>query len=143
MSEPLGTAGTEAGMPLGAPLPAPVQQRFDRPAHAGVFPADTHGVIEGRAGNPALGTQVWFQWRVADGAVAEARFRAFGCPYTLAVCDFIAAGLNGGQPPQPWQGDPHSWAAALSVPPERLGRLLIIEDALRDAFRGWPGSGVK
>lgn len=130
-------------MPLVTPLPALVQQRFDRLMHAGVFPPDTHGVIEGRAGNPALGTQVWFQWRVVDGTVAEARFRAFGCPFTLAVCDFVAAGLKGGQPPQPWQGDPHSWAAALSVPPERLGRLLTVEDALRDAFRRWPAAEVK
>lgn len=138
MSDAADNARPEAGRPPAAPLPAPVQRRFERLAHAGVFAADTCGVIEGRAGDPALGTQVWFQWRVADGAVAEARFRAFGCPFTLAVCDFIASGLKGGQPPQPWQGDPHSWAAALSVPPERLGRLLIIEDALRDAYRRWP-----
>jgi NifU-like N terminal domain len=143
VSNPLDSAGTEAGKAAAAPLPALVQRRFDRLEHAGTFAPDTDGLIEGRAGNPALGTQVSFQWRVADGAVAEARFRAFGCPFTLAVCDFIAAGLKGGRPPQPWQGDPHSWAALLSVPPERLGRLLIIEDALRDAFRRWPGAGVK
>ena len=138
MSDPADTAGTEGEAPPAAPLPALVQRRFDRLAHAGAFPADASGVIEGRAGNLELGTQVWFQWRVAGGAVAEARFRAFGCPYTLAVCDLIASGLKGGRPPQPWQGDPHSWAAALGVPPERLGRLLIVEDALRDAYRRWP-----
>jgi NifU-like protein len=138
VSDPADIARTEAATPLAAPLPAPVQWRFDRLEHAGTFPADTGGVIEGRAGDPALGTQVWFQWRVVGDAVAEARFRAFGCPFTLAVCDFVASGLKGGRPPQPWQGDPHSWAAALSVPAERLGRLLIIEDALRDAYRRWP-----
>ncbi len=138
MSDPADAAGTAAGKAPAAPLPAPVQQRFERLAHAGAFAADTAGVIEGRAGSPDLGTQVWFQWRVAGGAVAEARFRAFGCPYTLAVCDLIASGLKGGRPPQPWQGDPHSWAAALSVPAERLGRLLVVEDALRDAYRRWP-----
>ena len=33
---------------------------------------------------------------------------------------------------------PEQWAEALSVPVERLGRLLVVEDALLSCFARWP-----
>jgi hypothetical protein len=35
-------------------------------------------------------------------------------------------------------GPPASWARTLDVPVEKLGRLLIIEDALHAALQQWP-----
>jgi hypothetical protein len=38
---------------------------------------------------------------------------------------------------RPWPGDPRQWLQALEAPPERLGRFLVIEDALRAVQAGW------
>jgi len=38
-------------------------------------------------------------------------------------------------------GTPPEWAEALAVPVEKLGRLLVVEDALADCARHWPEQG--
>jgi hypothetical protein len=35
-------------------------------------------------------------------------------------------------------GTPADWAEARAVPPEKLGRLLVVEDALRACQELWP-----
>ena len=65
-------------------------------------------VVRGEAGREALGTRVRFSLRLAEGRVAAVRYRAYGCPHTLATCEWL--------------------------PPAKLGRLLVIEDALQAAL---------
>ena len=84
----------------------------------------------GAAGSRAQGTWVQFDLQVGAGdRSTAARFLAFGCPHTIAV----AAGWpsrRSGQPPEPRL--PESVQALrerFAVPVEKLGRLLIIEDA--------------
>ncbi len=97
--------------------------------------------LAGEAGRAALGARVRFQLRVRGPEVQEVRYRAYGCPYTLATCEWIARALTGRtlaarSPAALAQaiGDATAWADRLGVPPERLGRLLVIEDALRAAL---------
>jgi NifU-like protein involved in Fe-S cluster formation len=97
--------------------------------------------LAGAAGRAALGTRVRFQLRVRGLEVHEVRYRAYGCPYTLATCEWIARALTGltlaaRSPAALIQaiGGATAWADHLGVPPERLGRLLVIEDALRAAL---------
>jgi hypothetical protein len=80
--------------------------------------------------------------RVGDGAVLDVRYRAYGCPYTLATCEWLARRLPGA-PAAALQGSnavilggPLDWARRLEVPSARLGRLLTIEDALHHALAG-------
>lgn len=111
-------------------LPALVQHHFLSLVHAGV-PEGEGALCCGEAGAESLGTRVRFTLRLRAGRVAEARFQAFGCPYTLAVCDWLAGRMTG-QPFSDLVPDgPLEWAQQLSVPAERLGRLLVIEDALK------------
>ena len=58
----------------------------------------------------------------------QARYRAYGCPYTLAACEWLATRLEsaGGS----GLGAPADWAQQLKIPQARLGRLLVVEDAL-------------
>jgi hypothetical protein len=122
------------------------------------FCADAHigsltgpGVIRGSAGSRAAGTWVQFDldWRVEDGAgsegragggrprVRDARFLAFGCPHTIAAAAWLVehavaeayAGV----------GLPEAVpliARRFAVPIEKLGRLLLVEDAWLAATPG-------
>jgi len=97
----------------------------------GAAPAD---VRHGRAGRRADGTEVFFELKIAHGSVKSARFSAYGCPHTVAVSAWLCEVLEGAPLEAGAPGEPASWADKFAVPAEKLGRLLIVEDALRAAL---------
>jgi hypothetical protein len=112
-------------------------------AAAGVA-AGSEAIFDGEAGSREQGTLVRVQLRIAlaDRTVREMRYRAFGCPYTLAVCEWLARQLAGrtlrvlsGDGLAEAVGSAARWCEGLAIPPGRLGRLLVIEDALFAALR--------
>jgi cysteine desulfurase len=111
---------------------------FVRPPRSPRFEAGapSAGIRAGRAGRRADGTEVRFELEIADGIVKGARFSAYGCPHTLAVTAWLCEVLEGARIDAGLPGTPADWAARFDVPTEKLGRLLIVEDALRTAFYG-------
>jgi cysteine desulfurase len=99
------------------------------------------GQVVGEAGGAAREVWVRFRLDVRQGIVTSARVKAYGCPHTLAVASWVAERLRGRGRAALAPGTPAEWAAALAVPTEKLGRLLIVEDALEDCARHWPESG--
>jgi cysteine desulfurase len=91
-------------------------------------------VRQGRAGRESLGTAVLFELKIAGGSVKSTRFTAYGCPHTLAVVAWLCEVLEGAPLVAGVPGTPADWAAKFAVPTEKLGRLLIVEDALRTAL---------
>lgn len=143
------------------PLSARVRALFEELTHAGELPPagpvavpGTRALqrLSGEAGRVEEGTRVRFSLELDAGRIRQVRYRAYGCPYTLASCEWLARRLTGltvgavdavGGMGEPCAaalsaavGTPGDWATALGVPPQRLGRLLVVEDALRDAFAG-------
>jgi hypothetical protein len=101
---------------------------------AGSLPAGA-GTYRGEAGGRQHGTHVKYHLQVLDGIVKAARFQAYGCPHTLAACALVAERLQGRPVAQGVGSAPPDWAHELCVPIEKLGRLLVIEDAVFAAFR--------
>jgi cysteine desulfurase len=104
---------------------------------ANPWPGET--VAVGEAGGPGEGTWIRFHLLVAGDVVKDARFQAYGCPHTLEVAAWMANELRGRRREALQPGAPTEWATAYSVPVEKLGRLLVIEDAVRACLRHWPG----
>jgi cysteine desulfurase len=96
-------------------------------------------VVTGEAGKPGQDTWVRFRLQVADDVVKDARFLAYGCPHTLAVAAWMAKELQGRRREALQPGAPTEWAEMHGVPVEKLGRLLVIEDAVRACLRQWSG----
>ena len=94
--------------------------------------------LTGEAGGPSQETWVRFHLTAGSGIVKAARFKAYGCPHTLAVVDWLTQRLPGRTRDDGPPGTPALWAEELSVPVERLGRLLVVEDALLACFARWP-----
>jgi len=94
-------------------------------------------IVQGEAGALRTGTWVRWLWRIENDAVAEARWQAYGCPAVLAALPQIAARLPGLAPGAPLPGSPVEWLEAVNSPVEKLGRMLIIEDAARAAMAAW------
>jgi len=110
-----------------------VRQAFRQPAHAGRLSSGEGRVVEAEAA--ALDRGAWIQLaaRVRAGRVLEARFLAWGCPHFVAACELATAGLEGAPlGPGVAQHAAMELARQLEAPPEKLGRLLVVEDALRD-----------
>ena len=91
------------------------------------------GWLAGGAGSPAEDAQVIFHIRLSADAkcVTEARFQAYGCPHTLATAAWLAGQLYDRTLASLLPSAPADWSDQLGVPIEKLGRLLLIEDALR------------
>jgi NifU-like protein involved in Fe-S cluster formation len=112
-----------------------IRELFAALDHAGEPSQDALFAIKGgEAGREALGTRVRFTVRIAGQRLIEVRYRAYGCPHTLATCEWLARSLEGRPLDALDVGDPIEWARRLDVPAAKLGRLLVIEDALRAAL---------
>ena len=103
---------------------------------AGELPAAAGAAVSGEA--IALDRLAWVQFaaRVDGGRIADCRFRAFGCPHTLAAASFAAAQLRGAPVDAGFALDAGRLARELEAPAEKMGRLLVVEDALRDLLEG-------
>jgi NifU-like protein involved in Fe-S cluster formation len=112
-----------------------IRELFGALDHAGELGASAGARIVGaEAGREALGTRVRFALRIAEDRLLEVRYRAYGCPHTLATCEWLARTLEGRRLDALALGNPREWAQRLGVPEAKLGRLLVVEDALRAAL---------
>jgi hypothetical protein len=132
-----------ADPPPTAPQDAPdgrlsplVRHWFATLPRAGVLPPQVRAgaarVLRGEAGSESGGTRVVFHIAAtADGRVTDVRFQAYGCPHTLATAAWLAEQLPGRTLDNLLPSPPADWLVQLQSPVEKLGRLLLVEDALR------------
>jgi len=106
------------------------RQHFSHPVAAGSFEAGIPGVAQGCAGSREQGVAVQFQCRVEDGRIHEARFLAWGCPHSIAGASWLAEKLAGMGLGEAAQISGLEVSDALDVPADKLGSILILEDAL-------------
>jgi NifU-like protein involved in Fe-S cluster formation len=109
---------------------------FRRLPGAGSLAAGEGSVVSGEAIALDRGAWVRFEARIEGGRVADCAFRAFGCPHTLAAAALVAESLRAGPLGDAPATDAASLARELDAPPEKMGRLLVVEDALRALIRG-------
>ena len=112
------------------------RQWFEHPSGGGQL-APGPGIFTGEAGSPAAEAWVRFHLSVEQGSVKIALFQAWGCPHTLATAAWLTGQLPGRSMKDLVPGTPSAWQEAMEVPVEKLGRLLVIEDALKAALQAW------
>jgi NifU-like protein involved in Fe-S cluster formation len=105
---------------------------FETAGAAGVLSGEWVG--RGAAGSRRNGTWVQFdiQLEPAPGAerrIVAARFLAFACPHTIAVADWVAERSVGEVCVAALPESAHAISRRFELPTEKLGRLLIVEDA--------------
>src|ERR1700744_6752181 len=91
-------------------------------------------VFRGAAGNRSEGTWVQFDLQIRGGVIEQARFLAFACPHTIAVCAWLAEAAVA--EPALRKLPVQALRDRFEVPVEKTGRLLIIEDAWSAAVAG-------
>jgi NifU-like protein involved in Fe-S cluster formation len=107
-----------------------VRRRFLTPARAGAILSNDGTWVAGAAEDRSLNVLVRFQVQLKGSTIQQVRFQAYGCPHSLAAADLIASELEG----RPLGGlldiDLDQAASAITLPREKYGLLLRIEDAL-------------
>ncbi len=119
-----------------------VAEYFAHPANAGIPAGDPAEIFSGEAGERAQGVQVVFRMRASGEEIAEIRFQAFGCPHTIAACSLATERLTGVPVRDLLEMTAGVLLAALDVPVEKMGRMLVVQDALQNCFRAWDNKGV-
>ncbi|MDR2215825.1 MAG: cysteine desulfurase [Nevskiaceae bacterium] len=84
----------------------------------------------GEAGAERLGAWVRIAALVEGGFVKTARAQVYGCPDTRAACQWVCQHLADQPVAAPDIGKPEQWRTIVGAPVEKLGRMLIIEDAV-------------
>jgi len=103
-----------------------VRQHFRSPRGVVVAMPQVLGEAEDRT----LNVWVRFQVEMADGVIGAARFEVYGCPHTIAAASCVAERLPGRPVAALREVDAHELLQAVDGPIEKLGKMLLIEDAL-------------
>ncbi len=116
--------------------PPTVERHFWHPANVGPLRAAA-AVARGEAGSAAGGAWVVIEADIGGNVVRRLAFRALGCPYLIAACSLATERLTGMPAAALAAFEVALLAAELEAPAEKLGSLLILQDALRNCFRDW------
>lgn len=105
---------------------------FDRPRCAGTF-GEIEAVRRGDAGSEHHGAVIRMELRCDGTVVTDARFKAWGCPATIACASLVAEWVRGRTLAEARDVDVRVLAEPLELPIDRLYAPLLVEDALRAA----------
>lgn len=113
-----------------------VVDHFERPRNAGRF-VPAADVIEGRAGRRDQGVVFTLSARIGDSLIKSVRFEVYGCPHCIAAGSWLSERLVGRTQDELRRWSWQEVAQAIDIPPEKRGRLLILEDAVRALAEAW------
>ncbi len=102
-----------------------VRALFADPRHAGCL----DGGISARAEDQ--GVSICLCARAEAGALQALRFRAWACPHVIAACEAFCEAFEGRGVADLLEFDAGDLMQSLSVPVEKTGRILVLEDAVR------------
>jgi len=92
-------------------------------------------IVTGEAEDRTLNVWVRYQVQLCGDAIDSVRFEAYGCPHFVAAADWHAEQLEGRLSVALAEPDTAGAREALDVPTEKLGKLLVIENALAACAR--------
>lgn len=106
-----------------------VIDHFNQPRNAADGPCLDSTCGEG--GSVASGVWMEFQLQLDGQRIQTARFRAYGCPHTIALASWLTERLVGERLGGDYALDKNEVVALLGLPTEKMRSVLVAEDALR------------
>ena len=107
------------------PYSARVRALFADPVHAGQLANAVGVLVEDQ------GVRIAFSAQLAAGRIDTLRFQAWGCPHVIAAAEAFCASYEGRSTSELLDFSTSDLMQSLSVPVEKTGRILVIEDAVR------------
>ncbi len=107
------------------PYSPEVRSLFGDPAHAGVLEDGHTAEIDDQ------GLRISLFATVEGSKIASLRFLAWGCPHVIAAAEAFCRESEGADPADLLEFSSSGLMQSLSVPVEKTGRILVLEDAVR------------
>jgi NifU-like protein involved in Fe-S cluster formation len=102
-----------------------VRELFAQPAHAGSLDAAAEAHVEDQ------GLRIRLYAAVENGQINVLRFQAWACPHVIAAAESFCADYEGRPVAELLDFSSSDLMQSLSVPVEKTGRILVLEDAVR------------
>lgn len=102
-----------------------VRELFAEPAHAGQLGNAPGVLVEDQ------GVRITFCANVAGSQIETLRFQAWGCPHVIAAAEAFCADYEGRSVADLLEFSTSGLMQSLTVPVEKTGRILVVEDAVR------------
>jgi nitrogen fixation NifU-like protein len=109
---------------------------YDNPRNIGSFGKNDAGVGTGLVGAPACGDVMKLQIKVgADGRIADAKFKTFGCGSAIASSSLATEWVKGKTLDEAEKIKNTEIAQHLSLPPVKIHCSVLAEDAIKAAIK--------
>jgi nitrogen fixation NifU-like protein len=109
---------------------------YDNPRNIGSFDKKEGDVGTGLVGAPACGDVMKLQIKVgADGRIADAKFKTFGCGSAIASSSLATEWVKGKTLDEAEQIKNTEIAQHLSLPPVKIHCSVLAEDAIKAAIK--------
>ena len=113
------------------PYSETVREYFRSSDHAGDLGREYPQMLESTVAESRQGARIVLAAGIEDGIVREMRFRVWGCPHLIAATAWLCAQLESGPVAAMKDFPLQEIMRQLSVPVEKTGRILLLEDALK------------
>lgn len=110
-------------------------EHFRHPRNVGVLPVAAD-VARARVGSHAQEAAFEFSIRVAAGRVQAVGWQAWGCPHVIAAASLASEWLQGREVRLIMSFDWRNISQLIDIKENKLGRLLLLEDAIHALGRG-------
>lgn len=108
-----------------------VKRYFANPVHAGQLPDKYNKAIVGEAAESETGARVILYAVVDRDTVRILRYQVFGCPHLIAAAEAFCDEAEGQPVAILLELDVPGLMDKLTIPVEKTGRVLILEDAAK------------
>jgi nitrogen fixation NifU-like protein len=117
---------------------------YDNPRNIGSFGKNEADVGTGLVGAPACGDVMKLQIKVgADGRIADAKFKTFGCGSAIASSSLATEWVKGKTLEEAEQIKNTEIAQHLSLPPVKIHCSVLAEDAIKAAIKDFRAKSQK
>lgn len=111
-----------------------VIDHYTNPRNVGSLDKDDQDVGTGLVGAPACGDVMKLQIKVADGVIADAKFKTFGCGSAIASSSLVTEWIKGKTLDEAKAIKNLDIAHHLALPPVKIHCSVLAEDAIRSAI---------
>ena len=108
-----------------------VKRYFANPVHAGQLPDEYNNAVVGEAAESETGARVILHAVVDRDTVRILRYQVFGCPHLIAAAEAFCDQAEGQSVSTLLELDVPGLMDKLTIPVEKTGKMLILEDAVK------------
>jgi len=111
-----------------------VRTYFENPNHAGDLQSDYSQALAADVAESGHGARLVLFAGITDGMITEMRFRAMACPHLIAAAEWLCGDRQSSPVSTLSSLDTKELMERLSVPAEKTGKILLLEDALKSLW---------